>query len=45
MNMTMTNRMHCLYEGAIANASTMIGWNNDYTSAECEHSNLELDNL
>ena len=45
MNMIMTNRMLCHYTGAIANASTMDGWHNDYTSAECEHSNLELDNL
>jgi len=43
--MTVANRMHCLYESAIANASTMNGWNKDYNSAECEHSNLPLDNL
>jgi predicted dehydrogenase len=39
----MTNGVHCLYEGAKANASTMNGWTNEYFRAECEHGTLELD--
>lgn len=39
----MTNGVHCLYEGAKANATTMNGWGNDYLRAECEHGTLELD--
>jgi predicted dehydrogenase len=44
VNLTMTNGVHCFYEGAKANASTLNGWNNDYIRVECEHGTLELDN-
>jgi predicted dehydrogenase len=43
INLEMTNGVHCFYEGAKANASTMNGWTNDYLRAECEHGTLELD--
>lgn len=43
INLRMTNGIHCLYEGAKANATTMNGWGNDYLRAECEHGTLELD--
>jgi predicted dehydrogenase len=39
----MTNGVHCLYEGAKANATTMNGWGHDYLRAECERGTLELD--
>jgi predicted dehydrogenase len=39
----MTNGVHCLYEGAKANATTMNGWGHDYLRAECEQGTLELD--
>ena len=39
----MENGVHCLYEGAKANASTMNGWENDYIRAECRDGTLELD--
>lgn len=44
VTMRMENGVHCLYEGAKANASTMNGWTNEYFRAECEHGTLELDN-
>jgi predicted dehydrogenase len=43
VTLSMTNGVHCSYEGAKANASTMNGWTNDYIRAECEHGTLELD--
>jgi predicted dehydrogenase len=39
----MENGVHCLYEGAAANASTMDGWGNEYVRAECESGTLVLD--
>ncbi len=39
----MENGVHCLYEGAKANASTMNGWSNEYFRAECCDGTLELD--
>jgi predicted dehydrogenase len=39
----MANGVHCMYEGAKANASSMNGWGNEYFRAECEHATLELD--
>ena len=39
----MENGVHCLYEGATANASTLNGWGNDYVRAECDKATLELD--
>ena len=39
----MENGVHCLYEGAAANAATMNGWGNEYVRAECEYGTLELD--
>lgn len=44
VTLRMENGVHCLYEGAKANASTMNGWTNEYFRAECEHGTLELDN-
>ena len=43
INLRMTNGIHCFYEGAKANATTMNGWGHDYLRAECEHGTLELD--
>lgn len=43
ITMEMTNGVHCLYEGAKANASSMNGWTQDYIRAECEYGTLELD--
>ena len=39
----MLNGVRCLYEGGVANASTLNGWGQDYIRAECEHGTLELD--
>lgn len=39
----MENGVHCFYEGAKANASTMNGWTKEYFRAECENGTLELD--
>ena len=39
----MENGVHCLYEGAAANACTMNGWGNEYVRVECEYGTLELD--
>jgi predicted dehydrogenase len=41
--MEMENGVHCLYEGAKANASTLNGWNNEYIRAECANATFELD--
>jgi len=38
----MDNGVHCMYEGAKANASTMNGWGNEYFRAECRDGTLEL---
>lgn len=43
ITLEMTNGVHCFYEGAKANASSMNGWTQDYLRAECEHGTLELD--
>jgi predicted dehydrogenase len=43
VTITMENDVHCFYEGAKANASTMNGWTREYFRAECEHGTLELD--
>ncbi|HEX2970811.1 MAG TPA: Gfo/Idh/MocA family oxidoreductase [Tepidisphaeraceae bacterium] len=39
----MNNDVHCLYEGAVANASTLNSWTHEYVRAECELGTLELD--
>jgi predicted dehydrogenase len=38
----MDNGVHCFYEGAKANASSLNGWTRDYIRAECELATLEL---
>ncbi|HEY3281503.1 MAG TPA: Gfo/Idh/MocA family oxidoreductase [Armatimonadota bacterium] len=43
VTLEMENGVHCFYEGAKANASTMNGWTNEYFRAECENGTLELD--
>ncbi len=43
VTMEMTNGVHCFYEGAKANASTMNGWAEEYFRAECRDGTLELD--
>jgi predicted dehydrogenase len=42
ITMAMENGVHCMYEGAKANASTMNGWGNEYFRAECRDGSLEL---
>jgi predicted dehydrogenase len=39
----MKSGAHCVYEGAVTNASTLSGWGNEYIRAECEKATLELD--
>ena len=43
VTMEMENGVHCLYEGAKANASSLNGWNNEYFRAECANATIELD--
>ena len=39
----MDSGAHCHYEGALANASSMNGFGNEYFRAECEYGSVELD--
>jgi len=41
--MEMESGVHCLYEGAKANASTMNGWGEEYFRVECESGTAEMD--
>lgn len=43
ISMEMENGIHCFYEGAKANASTMNGWGNEYFRAECEFGTAIMD--
>jgi predicted dehydrogenase len=38
----MENGVHCVYEGAAANAVTLNGWGKEYLRAECINGTLEL---
>ena len=40
----MENGVFCQYEGAIANAATLNGWEHEYFRAECENGTAILDN-
>jgi predicted dehydrogenase len=41
--MEMTNGTRAMFEGAVANASTLNGWTNEYFRAECDSGTLVLD--
>jgi predicted dehydrogenase len=41
--MQMANGVHCTYEGALTNSSTLNGFNNEYFRAETEKATIELD--
>ncbi len=43
VTLEMENGVHCVYEGAAANACTLNGWGNEYVRVECEYGTLELD--